>query len=340
MLNRTLFQLLSFVFTISATLSASALDVKTVEAALAASGGTLAEVHGANHERGQYVLSFRHPTSFFDYLLVSMLADEKSPGGAAVAATMKSLKRNDIVRVHGRLNTDIKSPQPHAFIDEVTVVAPFANPYPAVPAYQSVVNLEKELAAVTEADFKVHAVLESGKILVLEYGDSIVPTYVSDPAQAAIAKELYRGDIVHLKFKIAADPTHPLHLRLQKVPDAIALKDKITEQHGKPVSLCGTLAMFPKSPLITINVFALQLDVAPGINRTYTLVNFDDMAEFAKIRDNAQKVWDRAAAEIVSARNYFLNPHIKVCAKGTGNIQDPSQANPQILLEKADDLTF
>ncbi|MGZ3706939.1 MAG: hypothetical protein ACXVA8_13000, partial [Bdellovibrionota bacterium] len=107
--------------------------------------------------------------------------------------------------------------------------------------------------------------------------------------------------------------------------------------HGKPAALDGELVLFPKSPEIIFNVFALLQHLDNGLTRQYTLVNFDDPALFKKIREKLQAEWDKFPA-YVNGRNKLVSTKVRVRAKGTFNEIDPGQANPQILLKSVDDV--
>ncbi len=114
----------------------------------------------------------------------------------------------------------------------------------------------------------------------------------------------------------------------------------IADQHGKPIERCGDLVMFPKSPQVKFNVFALKWDIGDNLFWNYTLINFNDMKLFEDLRTKAQVAWDANLSTMIKGRNYFINPKLKICAKGTGNMIVPTQANPQILIDRVDDLTI
>jgi hypothetical protein len=115
----------------------------------------------------------------------------------------------------------------------------------------------------------------------------------------------------------------------------VKVLESITSLHGKPAVIEGALIMFPKSPEIIFNVFAVQQELQSGLKRQYTLVNFEDPAAFAKIREKLQAAWDKHKGETVNGRNKLVSLRIKVKATGTFNEVYPNQANPQILLKSA-----
>jgi hypothetical protein len=184
---------------------------------------------------------------------------------------------------------------------------------------------------------KVHASLVDGKILMVESGDANIPVIVRN---TALTKDLYRGDKVERQFTVQQFPSSPVHLRLNDSPDSVKMLDRIVNLHGVPQDRCGELVMFPQSPQVIFNVFALKSDIGDGLFRTFTLINFNDAKLFKDLREKMQTVWDANVLTMVRGRNYFINPKIKICAKGTGNMQVPTQANPQILIDRIEDLTL
>ena len=50
--------------------------------------------------------------------------------------------------------------------------------------------------------------------------------------------------------------------------------------HGKPAAVEGALVLFPKSPQVIFNVFAVLQELPGGMQRQYTLVNFESTEAF------------------------------------------------------------
>ncbi len=98
----------------------------------------------------------------------------------------------------------------------------------------------------------------------------------------------------------------------------------------------GALILFPKSPEIIFNIFAVQQELPDGLKRQYTLVNMEDPEAFAKIRAKLQAAWDKYGKEYVNGRNKFVSQRIRVKATGTFNQVSANQANPQVFLKNAD----
>jgi hypothetical protein len=99
--------------------------------------------------------------------------------------------------------------------------------------------------------------------------------------------------------------------------------------------------LFPKSPQVKFNVFAIKVVYPNALSRTFTLVNFENQTLFEQIRDKSQKAWNDGSAKAVrNDRNKLENPKIIAEVKGTFNEVDPGQANPQVMIKNLEDLTF
>lgn len=303
---------------------------------LTSAQGVNVEVHGADHTNGLYVVSYR-PQNFFDYVILSVQADYTSPKFLDVKKQLGTLKRHDYLQIKGSVNSLVVSAQNHILMTELNIVNAFSPPMTNVPAYTHYTKLMKEVSNKTELIVKVHASLLDGTIFVVEYGDANIPVVVKDNS---ITKTLYRGDKVKINYTVQEFPTAPVHLVLEAGTKGLQILDSIVTQHEQPQDRCGELVMFPKSPQVKFNVFALKTDIGDNLFRTYTLINFEDIDLFLKLRDKAQQAWDAHPETAIAGRNYYINPKIKVCAKGTGNMIVPTQANPQIIINAIDDLTF
>jgi hypothetical protein len=303
---------------------------------LASEQGVSVEIHGADHTNGLYVISYR-PQSFFDYIIISIQADYLSPNFLDVKKQLATLQRHDFIQIKGAANPTVSSHQNHILIEELTILSKFSPPMTDVDAYEHYTKLLKDVSDKTELIVKVHASLVDGKVFVVEYGDANIPIVVTDNSQT---QDLYRGDKVKIRFTVQSFPTSPVHFLLNPGPMGLEVLDRIVEQHEQPQDRCGELVMFPKSPQVKFNVFALKTDIGDNLFRTYTLINFEDIDLFLALRDKAQKAWDDHPETAIAGRNYYINPNIKVCAKGLGNMIVPTQANPQIIVNDINDLTF
>ncbi len=324
-------QLLRFgIFMVPALVTSSsfAVDYDKIEKELNGPGA-LGWIHGASESQELFVFTYRNPEDFFDYVQMSLVAKN-----SAIAQQLTTLSRHDQVLVHGKFLKN-PSPQKHISVDAITLAKKYQTPNPT-SGYPHQATLPDELLQMSSATFLVHAVAEGGHILVLEYKDSIVPVYVKNEF---FTKDLFRNDLISLKYNIQAKPEQPTHLVLdEKVASPVIVIESIASLHGKPASVTGALVMFPKSPEIIFNVFAVQQLLPAGLNRQYTLVNFDNPAVFAKIRAALQKAWDEHPGEFTNGRNKLVSTRIEVTATGIFNEVDASQANPQVLLKSLDDL--
>jgi len=291
--------------------------------ALTSDSGAVGEIHGSIAATNVYVFVYRNPKDFFDFREYSLV-----PATASVAATLADMQRHDRVRIKGRL-LDNPTPQGHIELSSLTVEKKYA-PAPTMPAYVYTKDIRDELAAKDSGDFLVHAVQAGGRVLVVEYRDTIVPVRVTN---AAMTQSLARNDVVRLRYRIPEHPDAPLHLELQEqIANPVQVLESALAMHGKEAVIEGNLVLFPVSPQVRFNVFAVQQKLAAGLQRQYTLLNQDDEKLFTAIREKLQSAWDRAPTDYVSGRNKLVNTKIKVRVTGNLNAVDANQANVQVLL--------
>lgn len=291
------------------------------------STGLIGRIHGAASASQMYVLSVREPNNFFSHREFSLI-----PETQVTASSLQELHRHDLVCLSGELIAN-SSPQKHINLKSVKAIEPY--PQPEYPAYERQADLPEELKAQTSLVGKVHAIGAGGKILVMGYQDLVLPIAVT---QTQYTQNLYRGDIVRLNYQLQSYPQQPLHLQLDTtVEQPIEVIDAIATWHDRPETLRGRLVKFPKSPQLKFDVYALEIDTN-NIKRYFTLINFEDMAKFTAIREKLARIWDDNAATVVSGRNMLIEPNTIVEAQGVGNIISPEQANPQLLLESAEQI--
>ena len=308
--------------------SSFAIDLAKVETELKTTGAT-GWIHGSVESQGLYVFTYRDATHFFDYVELSLTSDDP-----AIQKKFAALSRHDKVLVKGSF-LDIPVPQKHIAVTSIDLVKKYESGYPNDP-YQHQVVIPGALLSNSNATFLVHAVAAEGKILVVEYQDAVLPIFVKN---GNLTKDLYRGDVVTLNYKIQHSPSQPTHLQLNEdAPDAVKVVESILSLHQKPADVQGRLILFPKSPEITLNVFAVEAPMPANLMRQYTLVNFDDPNLFNAILKKCQAAWDRHPGEYVNGRNKLVSKHIQVRVKGVFNEVDPNQANAQVLIKSLDDL--
>ncbi|MBX9765856.1 MAG: hypothetical protein K2X47_01175, partial [Bdellovibrionales bacterium] len=177
--------------------------------------------------------------------------------------------------------------------------------------------------------------------VVVEYGDAIIPLPVA-ASMTQFTRDLSRGDKVRVHFKVRSYPSAPSHLVLDTThATPIEVLESVQTQHGKVMEITGALVLFPKSPQVMFDVFAIQADLGDGVVRDYTLVNFEDIQLFKDIRAKADLAWKAAPQDgVFNGRNKLVNSKIIGKAKGVINYVDPNQANPQVLLQNIQDLQF
>ncbi|NBV49790.1 hypothetical protein EBR78_01075 [bacterium] len=281
-------------------------------------------IHGASQPLQLFVFTYRKPGNFFDHQEFPLVA-----GNDSVARTLPTLTRHDEVLLKGSFLAN-SAPIQHIWVEALEIIKKHGEPGAQENPYPYQTQLPDDLLHLKEIDGKVHAVAHQGKVLVIEYQDAVVPVVVGKPELAA---GLYRNDKVHLAIKVRAHPSEPTHVSLDLTAAApLKVIDRMVDWHGKTGSLKGHLVLFPKSPQVAFNVFALQVVDEQGIRREFTLVNFENEKVFTEIRQKLQDLWDSEPSGIENGRNKLINKKITITASGSFNVVDPGQANPQILL--------
>ena len=287
--------------------------------------GLIGAIHGSADNTSMYVMSVREPTNFFSHREFSLIATDTK-----TRDILNDTHRHDRVCVQGTIIAN-PSPQKHITVSSIKILEPWKQPQGFAP-YERKADFPEQLQNQSSFIGKVHAIGAEGKILVMEYQDGVIPIYVNATEQT---KDLYRGDIVKLAYKIQSYPSQPTHLQLDTTVDnPIEVIDAIASWHNQPNTLTGKLVKFPRSPQLKFDVYAMEVETK-GINRYFTLINFQNMAEFQNIRSKLAQIWDENVASAISGRNMLINPQITIQAQGLTNIVSPEQANPQILLDSA-----
>lgn len=304
---------------------AMAVDVDQIEKDLG-DKGVEGWIHGAVKDHDLFVFTYRNPKDFFDSIQMSLVTDQPD-----IIAQLQTLSRHDRVRIHGRFLKN-PSPQKHIALSALEVVKKYDSGLSAAP-YEYEAKIPDDLQKSNVETFLVHAVAGDGAILVLEYKDAVVPVYVKKPS---LGRDLFRNDVVRVAYQIQKRPDSPTHLVLDdNVSEPIKVLEHIRDLHGKPAKVEGALVMFPKSPEIMFNVFAVSVDLQAGLKRQYTLLNQDNPEIFKQIRAKLQAAWDKYPNEYVDGRNKLVSKRVRVRATGIFNEIDPGQANAQILLKDA-----
>ena len=286
--------------------------------------GVRLEIHGAPQDQGHWVGTLRDPHDFFKFEFVSLLSKDSD-----IQKQFSSIKRHDMVRVWGEIV--VKAPQKHIKVSRLVVEESSSTSYGDTYVRHSSFpkNFPDER---TPFRALVHAINQEKQLLVVEYQDVVIPVRLAPELELPA---LYRNDVVEMTAKLAATPEYPKHLKAL----SLSKKVSIVELHGKDIERTGVLVKFPKSSQVIFDVFAVKEDIADGLSRQYTIVNFEDQELFKKIREKLSAFWDAGdASKIENARNKQINPKVVVRIKGKGNVVDPQQANPQILVDKLEDV--
>jgi len=331
--NLILFLFISSTLSVSHAQSSDPMD--EIKSKLAADG-LMGLVHGADVERGLYVFSYHIPGDFFTRYNFSLLARSQ-----AQRELLKTLQRHDRVLVKGKLGGQ-KTPQPHILIASIEVLEKY-NPEIESPGghWTKDTKLPDDLKDKTEITVQVHAVAGEGQVLVVEYREAILPVVV--PAKLTnFTKDLYRGDLIQIQFIIQKSPGRPTHLVLNGSVDApVKVLERLVDIHNQPVTKSGRLVLFPKSPTINRDVWALEEALPEGLFRYYTLVNFKEengqFPELEKIGKKLRALWDAHPESVFHARNKFINLKIRIRAKSEkATVFTPDQANAQLHLRAED----
>ena len=288
--------------------------------------GLIGRVHGsAGSGSGLFMISIREPNNFFAHREFSLIARQAKP-----LATLEGLNRHDRICIQGNILPN-PSPQVHIDVQKIQVLEAWPQPENIEP-YEREADLPADLESQTNFIGKVHAIGAEGKILVMEYLDRVVPVFVET---TDFTRDLYRGDIVKLHYQIQKRPQQPIHLQLDTTAaQPIEVLDAIASWHNHVKTITGNLVKFPRSPQLKFDVYAIEA-VKQGIRRDFTLVNFEDIAEFSKIREKLAALWEENSSTAVAGRNMLINPEVMIEASGKINLISTEQANPQILLKSA-----
>ncbi len=299
---------------------------------LLTSTGVVVEMHGANPALNLFAITYRNARSFFDFEQMSLVVRDP-----ALLERLHGMQRHDRIRITGRFLPN-PSAQRHVLASTIELVEDYV-PGVATPGYSYAPGLLQDLRDRTSATFLVHIAERDEGILVVEYRDAVLPVFLTNKR---LIETLSRNDLIELRFRLQEFPDRPPHLRVdEEAPNPLRVLDAIGTKHGTAADVSGALVLFPKSPQIVSNVFAVLEELPGGVNRQYTLVNLENETRFAAIRAKLQAAWDRQdAGDYVNGRNKLVSLKVRVRARGTFNQTDSGQANPQILLDTPDAITF
>jgi hypothetical protein len=304
------------------------LDRQALERELTTTG-LIGSIHGAHAEAGLFVLTVRDPDDFFTHVEYSLI-----PASAELQQQFAALGRHDEVCVQGHFASN-PSPQGHIVVTGLRVLDAWDSGH-EVGEYEHEARIPDELVGRSDFVGRIHAVAAEGRILVVEYRDVVLPIFVRDPGRTA---SLFRGDIVRVHYRLQAWPERPTHLELDPgAAEPVEVLDSIAAWHGTERTLRGRLVLFPRSPQLLFDVYALEVDSPLGVTRTFTLVNFADPEQFSRIRAHLEAIWNQHSGTVRPGRNMLINPEVVLEARGTVNVVSPAQANPQLLVDSAEQI--
>lgn len=296
-----------------------------------ANEGLVGWIHGSIHAESLYVFTWRRPDNFFENIQFPISSfDEK------VLEDLKQLKRHDRVRIFGEFMAP-NAPLTHLQVRAVEMVEPYVGPEIPNGEIKDYGALPKEISEGREVITKVHVSADGGAVLVIEHKDQMIPVFNPKPV---LARGLYRNDKIFLKYTVRKTPNRPPHLEVDVTrSNPIEVVSQIACRHDQTVELEGHLVMFPKSPQITLNVFALRTVDFENVKQNYTFLvpdmsSEEGMEKFFAMNEILQKSWNEMIEFAVDDRNKFLNEMISVRVRGRHNVISPAQANPQIIIEK------
>lgn len=290
--------------------------------------GVELEVHGIDTELGRYVGTFRE-ANFFDYQNFALTSERPE-----IKTFVNSLHRHDVIWVKGDVPA-LGRPLLHIVISDAHMVRAHNG---GVDDHEHGVVLPDDLRGLSEIIVKVHAVSPDGRMLVADYKQAILPITVPRALTEQVAG-LSRGDLLRIKFEIRNEPEAPVHLRLKPEDGSIEVLESMRALHGTEVEYTGDLVLFPKSPQVMFNVFAIQRILPGNQVREYTIVNFENPDLFAEIRNRLQSIWDSSPIEPQNDRNKLIKRGLKLRIAGKFNFVDAGQANPQILIDSVNAIT-
>lgn len=286
-------------------------------------------VHASVQDQLLFVFTWRRPQNFFVNLQLPMTSNDP-----VVLQQLQQLRRHDRIIIKGGFINN-NAPIEHINVTDLQVIEPYQG---INESFEYDPNLPQEILNGNRLIGKVHATGNGGSVLVIEVGDRVYPVFNSRPELVA---NLYRNDKIEIFYNVQIFPTRPPHLSLDvSVQAPITVLEEIVQGHGEAITLTGPLVMFPQSPQIIFNIYALRAEDSDGVKRNYTLVNFSDFDLFTEIREKLEAAWNNLSAEAKYDRNKYINYKIEVEAHGIKNVQSPLQANPQILLNSIDDINI
>ena len=227
-----------------------------------------------------------------------------------------------------------RSAQMHVEFRSLEVVTKY-EPTPAMSAFEYQPAFPTTSLARTTSCSWLTRFTPPGRFSLWSAATSFCPSTCA--VRSFTPRHLARNVVVRFFYEIRREPACPVHLQLHDLARPVEVVESVMALHGRPASVEGALILFPKSPQVIFNVFAVLQELPGQLRRQYTLVNFDNPETFQQIREKLQNAWDAGdASAAVSGRNKLMSTAVRVRATGKFNQIDPNQANAQIVLDGPD----
>lgn len=327
---------LGLVFAVATRVSAQAANPPQTEApvdlaAMAAGPGLKGTMHGAVPGLDIYVFTWWHPKGFFRNENLSLV-----PGTPEVAKQLAALERHQTARVWGKL-VQVTAGQTHIQVERIEPGEKWSPGVEAAPVKRiKPEELARDLARKRQLEALVHAISPDGSALVVEYREQVIPVQV--PPNETLRKtvaNLYRGDRIRMRYRVAEHPKRPLHLVIDAEPGseqvALEVTDSLHALHEQERTVEGNLVLFPRSPVLQRTIWGVEERGPNGLHRYFTIFNFDDKEDQAKIEAALQAAWNAKPRGVKDARNKYVHTKVRVRVSGKVNNPAHNQANPTLL---------
>jgi hypothetical protein len=328
--------------------------------------GLKGRIHAAIPSQNLYLFTYRNPQNFFDSIYCSVLAQSSE-----AKSGLTKLHRNDGVILKGS-QILFNNKLPHLLVESVEpydFYTPSSNPLllplhaTDKPVENSAIknHLTSPQIKSQQGYFLVHAVLEGGQIVVLESSNReilMLPIKSSSPL-LKYTRSLWRGDAILISsYETLPFPPRPHHLKITGNPKhpekAIQVIDRVQNKHQQKITVEGRLILFPKSPLINRDVWAIEsletqrLKTQSVIDTTspqfppryYTLVNFETQGLQIRIDEKLKTLWQNAPGHVEDLRHKYGKPNLIIKVSGRFNIVDPNQANAQLVISELNEISL
>ena len=285
--------------------------------------GVTGRIHGAVADSQQFVLTHRNPLNFFDFVMLSLVAQDEE-----TQIALRKAERHDQVLVKGHLRSTAEA-QPHVFIESIQTLEEWPNSH-AYGRYRRPQGIPDEVIGKNRVKALVHHADSGKEYLIIDYKSHLFPVLTHEWTGPDFPE---RNDIVDIQYRMAFSPSGMIHLELGVDPNPLQILDPINIQNDRQVAITGTLLKYPKSPQITLDVYALRVESPiDGIFRTYNI--FGTQRSFSEVYQYLDWLWDSESETITQGRNVLRNDAIRLTMRGLAK----TPANPQIIIANRSDI--